>query len=105
MNNLFIKRAKECITYNDLSGLKKLYNRYQQHKLTNEYVNDEYVYKSIVIHAALRNCVAIVQWLLGFYHTLEPIVQIALRPTLVYCKYITTNVECKRIFNDLVKSR
>lgn len=97
MNDVFIKEAKRLIVHNNLLALQTLYESYQHYKQCNKYANDEYVYKTILIHAALHNREDIIRWLLGLYDTFDLIVQIALRPTLVYCKYIT---KCKQIFNE-----
>ena len=79
----FLKECKTLIEKDNLEGLQETYEEYKDENLP-----WEYVYQKLFLHACLKKKQRIVEWFKTLFQLLDPIQQIALKPTLHYGKYL-----------------
>ena len=88
MNNI-VREIKYLIDMNKLSALQELYDDlYEQHTSKEYHYNFEYLWQSAYLHACLKKRDEIKQWLLECYEQMDDIQKIALKPNLIYGKYL-----------------
>lgn len=79
-----IKEIKECINYNDIEGIHKVYTEEQ----TKDYLNWGYIYQKIYLHACLKQNHEVVEYLKPMFELLSPIDKMTIRPMFHYGDYL-----------------
>ena len=84
-----LNEIKYYINLDKLSSLQHLlFDLLDNNPLSEYRPNWEFLWHHAFVHACLRNKVAIKEWLLEIYDTFDITTKIALKPTLLYAKYL-----------------
>lgn len=88
MERAIVKECKEYINRANLNGLKELYTIYMEAENVEE-VSWDVVFKDVYIHACLKKQQQIIKWLEEeLFVKLDPVQQIALKPTFAYGRHL-----------------
>jgi hypothetical protein len=88
MNDI-VREIKYYINANKLQALQMLYDDlYEQHANKEYTYNFEYLWQSAYIHACLKKRSEIKDWLMTLYEQMNDIQKAALKPNLIYGKYV-----------------
>jgi hypothetical protein len=88
MNDI-VREIKYLINLDKLDALQMLYQDLQEQHSNKEYkYNFEYLWQTAYIHACLKKRIKIKDWLFHLYESMDDIQKIALKPNLIYGKYV-----------------
>jgi hypothetical protein len=89
-NDTIIRKAKDCIDDNNYERLQEIYERLiKENREKREYrPNFEYVFQKIYLYACIKGDKDVIEWMKRIYETFGDVEKIALKPTLIYGKYI-----------------
>lgn len=102
MNVYYLKQGKEIIEKSDVHEFRELIGHYVETIKEKEYRFD-YLFKDLFIHACLRGNLEIVKELYSYYKDFSDIDKIGLKPTFLYCKYITKDKSVLEFLKNLRK--
>ena len=99
------KISKECINLVKLGDLFSLQEIYRN----NIDCHNSYVFQRVFNSACSNNQIHILRWLYDLYIEFDTITQLALKPTIIYGKYIIKNKsildEYKTLFSDILDKK
>ena len=96
MDKQILRQANDNVKANDLDGLKKLV------EYLPEYISREYMFKQVFLTSCIHSQSEIIEWMVGIYHTMDPVAQIGLRHTLTYGKYLIKNPGVREWYTKLL---